>query len=183
VQASFCFPSAKRQAILQGDLSNTVIHPFFIRFATMFGCNLYSERRKDYIFASNLDVYIRLAWESIASMAEEDDPLSFAQAHQFMSLACIYNHDLSLGRQLLKEAVRIIRRNNIRFVPSQDLYEDERKRMPATSLPEKDHERISFLSELIFSEVYIKILSGDADWEMSSDLHHQFLKELSVRIL
>jgi hypothetical protein len=164
---------------MRGDLSNTVIHPFFIYFSQLFGCNIFQEHKGEYSYLYTMCLYLRLTKEAIASMREDDDPLSFAEACQFMSLWCTYNHNTILGNQYFVKAMRIVTKYNIRFVsrypgtpsqphtPSWPLFSDEIA------------ERVVFLSQLIYLQLHLRLITGDSD-DLCYDLRHQFLNELPV---
>lgn len=108
----------------------------------------------------------------MASMKEEQDPLDFAQAHQLMYIACIYNHDIFLGDRFLRKSTNVVRRRGIRFVQAG----------PDLGFTEEVHERTSFLCELIYSEVQMRILTGETK-AFSLDLHKQFAEDLHVRVI
>ena len=175
-QLGFRFTNAKEQAILLGDLSHTVVHPFFIHFAHMFGCNIHLEQRRDYVNLQTLVFHIRSTLAALAEMSE-DDPLLLAQACLLMTFACLYNHNTRLSRRYLHLTIGIVKRNDIRLVPRTPLHgmTDD----PPLSYPEEVPERISFLINLMYSEVLLTHISGSAP-VLLSDLWEQFEHELPV---
>jgi hypothetical protein len=171
LQFGFRFTFAKEQAIVLGDLSNTIIHPFFIHFAHMFGCNIYLEQQRNYVQLPILGVHLQLALASLVEMTE-DDPLSFAQACFFMMIACMYNYNSALGKRCLNLVISTVRRNDIRYV---SLF-----RVHVPDFTEEVHERASFLSELICAEVDMILVTGEKHVVLT-DLRKQFTQELLVR--
>lgn len=117
-----------------------------------------------------------LARNALGSMRSEDDPFTFAQAHHFMAVACLYNHGLGSGRMHHKKAVAAIKRHDIRFVP----------RMPPLGVAcvrsvfgEEVHERAVFLAQVIYSEINNRFIGGEAE-DSGLDLEKQFRYELPV---
>lgn len=140
----------------------------------MFGCNLYQERRRDQSLACILDVHLGLAHDAFKSMSEVDDPMSFAQAQLLLALACLYNHELVLGKHFFRYSIRTIRQHSIRFVPQTD------GRSARPEFSEEVHERVSFLGEIMFCAVEVQALTGEPD-DLLLDLREQLLFELLVR--
>jgi hypothetical protein len=162
----------KQQAIILEDMTNEVVHPFFIHFAHAFGCNLFLERQRDYNLLPILEGHLKHVWHSMESMREEDDPLSFAQACFFLFYASTYNMNRFLGQRFLKLAADCVKRHDIRLV-----FRNMEKK-PA--LPtEEDTERIGFLCELLCAEVDIVLVSG-GDSQMLTGIETQFQEELPV---
>jgi hypothetical protein len=178
----FRFTTAKQQAIVFGDLSHTVIHPFFIYFAQLFGCNLYQERKGEYCYLYTMCIYLRLTREAMAAMKEEYDPLSFAEACHLMSLFCVYNHYAVLGKQYFLKAIETIKPYGIRFVlqPSGNPAVPHSSSWPYCS--EETGERVVFLSQLIYLQFHLRLILGAIE-DLSYDLRQQFMNEVSVGIL
>lgn len=170
---SFRFTTPARKAILQGDLSGKAIHPFFVHYGAMAGSNLYQEYHRDYSLMHILEQHLESACREMARMKEETNPLAFAQAHHLMSLACSYNQNVTLAERFLEKAIDIVQRNDIRFVPN--------KKGPLPGLTEEVHERVSFLCELIYSEIQMRIMTGKVG-EFCVQLHKQFREDLPVRV-
>lgn len=140
----------------------------------MFGCNLYQERQRDPSLASILDMHMTRVHETFMEMDETDDPLSFAQAHLLMTLACFYNREFGLANRFFRRSVGTVQQHDIRFVP--------RRVNDTTPLPpfsEEVHERISFLCELLHCSLHVQMLTGKPI-EPLTDLHNQFKQELRV---
>ena len=167
---------------MRGDRSNTVIHPFFVYFAQLFGCNIFQERNGEYSHLYTMCIYLRLTKEAIASMSEDDDPLSFAEACQFMSLWCTYNHNTILGKEYFVKAIQIVNKYDIRFV-SQSPRNPSQPHAPSwPRFSDEIAERVVFLSQLICLQVHLHLITGDSE-DICYDLRQQFLNELPVRSL
>lgn len=140
------------------------------------GCHIYQEHRADPSLIHLQEINRSLACECLENMREENDPFTFAQAHHFMAIACLYNHGLiRAGTFHHKRAVEAIKRNNIRFVPSQ-------QGLPCTraAFSEEVHERAVFLAQVVYSEINKRFLAGDPE-DPELDLEKQFRYELPVR--
>jgi hypothetical protein len=179
-EIGFQFTKAKEQAIIGGDLSNTVIHPFFIYFAQLLGSNLYQELKGEYCFLYTMCIYLQQTRDAMVSMREEDDPLSYAQARHFMALLCMYNHNVALGRQYFATILQTVQRYDIRFVSRYE-YSTLRERPSSDPVSEEFAERTVFLSQIIYFQLHCILITGEAD-DLCRDLRRQFTRELPVRI-
>lgn len=110
-------------------------------------------------------------------MQESDDPFTFAQAHHFMAIACLYNHGLLRGTYHHKIAVATIKRHNIRFAPSAH----GSSSYDSTVFSEGVHERAVFLAQVVYSEINQRLFAGEQE-DPDLDLESQFRYELPVRI-
>lgn len=119
---------------------------------------------------------MQLTWEWLAEMRENDDPLQLAKAYHFLSMACLYTHNLAIGKRYQSMAFEIIKRNDIRFVP----HSSGTNLLPSTrEFSEEVHERATFLGQLVYSELDLQLVVGEPA-ELSADLEQQFRYELPV---
>lgn len=119
---------------------------------------------------------MQLTWESLSDMREEVDPFQLARAYHFLSMACLYTHNLAVGKRYQSISFDILKRNNIRFVPSSSGHNV----LPTVrEFSEEAHERASFLGQLIYSELDLQLVVGEPA-ELSAELEHQFRYELPV---
>jgi hypothetical protein len=178
-------PRVKCDALLRGDTSNAVIHPFFIYFAHALGSRLYQESTGVPSFLLVTVVSMQLAWEALASTREEDDPFTMAQIYQVLSTGFIHCGRLRAAGPLIERAVGILKRNNIRFVPisSSDAAQVGANISAGTSqCSEEVRERAACLARLMQSEYHLHLVAGETE-VVCSDLETQFRYELPVRIL
>jgi len=181
LQIGFQFTTAKHQAIISGDVTHSVIHPFFIYFAQLFGCNIYQEQKGEYCYLYTLCMYLRLMREAFVTMYEDDDPLSFAEVCQFVSLWCTYNHNAILGVQYFIKAMDVVKRHDIRFVSRPASNHSQPYRSSCSESPEEILERMAFLTLLIYHQTHLQLVTGKSE-DLSYDLRQQFFKELPVLI-
>jgi hypothetical protein len=149
-------PLAKQQAILLGDLSNTIVHPYFVHFSNLAGCQFYRQNRKNHDFLYIQAVHLKSTLDSLASMKEEEDPLQVAQANFWMGRACVYAQRLRWATHYLKKSVQIMRRNNNLLPTSkEDSTQAANLGFPAPEFSEEVHERAAFLAQALSYEICI----------------------------
>jgi hypothetical protein len=167
-QFGLYFPQAKQQAIILGDASGAVVHPFFIHFAQLSGCHFYQERRREFFLLHLEAMYLNMALDSFKDMTEDDDSFDTAQAYQLMALAYLYSQDAYLGLKFFQQSIDLFRRHWIDFSAS-----------PLPELTESLQERIAFLCEAIWTEIDCGFMFGIAP-EFTSDLQNGIRHELPV---
>ena len=72
--------SDKQEAIMRGDLSGTVVHPFFVHQAHGLGmhfCTSLPDGKTAIIMQAR---YAQLTWESVASISEDQDRFLLLEA-------------------------------------------------------------------------------------------------------
>jgi hypothetical protein len=180
LQFGIYFAFEKQNAILLGDMSGIVVHPFFIHFAHLHGCHLYQERQRKFSLLHIEEKYSRLASASLQSMNEEEDPFSTALASHYMSMLCLYSHAAQPGKYLHEKAVEIINKHDIRFVP-RTVTAGTALDVVECKILEEMHERAAHLSQIIFTEVNYNFVARET-LDMCSDLEKQFRNELPVCI-
>jgi hypothetical protein len=84
----------------------------------------------------------------------------------------------------MKLVAGTIKRNDIRFVPRHTVgyMANQHINSPVSEFSEEVHERASFLSEVLYSEVDLILLTGGKETALL-DLHTQFQQELPVGAL
>lgn len=175
---------AKQRAIALGDISNANIHRFFTYFMTVYGCHLDQERRRNFDLVHVQALLTQLCLETVLTMVEAEDPLSFIQAYYFMAGSCFYTYTYVPGKRYLKKAIDVAKRNGIRMVdrsfssssdsPSHNAIMD-----PPPEYLELVQERIATLVQLIFTPLQHRLLTGE-DIPLSNYLEEQFRYELPV---
>jgi len=152
-------PFAKLQAIIIGDLSGAFIHPFFIYFAEVSGCHFYQHNRSDFSLLQHQGELLRTTYEALNTMRPEDDPLAYAQAQIYMSMAVMNTgntENIKIAMAHLRKAANTIRTFNIRFV-SQGTGGNENVGHEIGGYSEGAHERAVFLSKILHFEAYLSL--------------------------
>ena len=177
-------PFAKLQAIIIGDLSGAFIHPFFIHFAEVSGCHFYQHNRSDFSLLQHQGELLRTTYEALDTMRPEDDPLAYAQAQVYISMAMMNTGNtgnVKVAMNHLKKGADTIRAFNIRFVP-QGMGGNENAVQEIGGYSEAAHERAVFLSKILHFEAYLSLyamgLPGIQSFSADRDL-----RKVSVRCL
>lgn len=160
-------PFAKLQALINGDLSGAIIHPFFIHLANLAGAHFWQERAGGYCLLHLQAGYLQSTLDSFATMEEDTDPLSIAQAcWSMMMLYGMVQRPKALRQ--LKRCMEILQRNNIRFVPLPSDHEDPNIPSPCSppEFTEYVHERAAFLAQIVYAEAFLYLI-GQSDDENS----------------
>lgn len=152
-----------------GDISGTVISPFFVYFAELSGRYQYELSRMEFSLWGAQGALAQLAFQFLLMIRAEDDPFTFAQAHWMIALAMMTIGNPNLAWKHYRRAVTVIRRHDIRFAPRIIV---DYLGIPSLTIgfipSEEDHERVVFLSKILYLEVflyfYISGLPGTKVW-------------------
>jgi len=161
--------SAKAQAIMLGDVSGTVIPPFFVYYAELSGRHQYQLSRMEFSLWGSQGVLGQLTFRFLSMIRQEEDPFTFAQAHWAVALAMMVIGNPNLAWKHYRRAITVIRRQDIRFAP---LANTNHLEIPPTTtglIPsEEDHERVAFLAKILYLEAflyfYVSGLPGTKVW-------------------
>lgn len=158
-----------------GDCSGAIIHPFFIHLSHLAGCQVsespmypliytnvlpskfYQERLGYYCLLPTQAGHLMSTLEAFASMREENDPFSLAQASWTMCIVYTHPQNLAMARRHLKMSMDIVQRNNIRFVPNSKGRTSSHAEISnfVPVFTEAVHERTAFLANLVHAETFI----------------------------
>ena len=174
-------PFAKLQAIIIGDISGAFIHPFFIHFAEVSGCHFYQHDRSDFSLLQHQGELLQTTYEALDTMRPEDDPLAYAQAHIYMSMAVMNKGNIKEAMSHLRKGANTIRSFNIRFAP-RGVGGNHTVVQEIGGYSEEAHERAVFLSKILHFEAYLSLyvmgLPGIQSFNADRDL-----RKVSVRCL
>lgn len=174
-------PWVKRQAVLRGDTSSLDVHPFYIHYANLVGCQLYQERLGAYSLLPIQAVHLVSTLEALESMDELGDPLAIAQANSLIGSAFGYANALRKAKGFLRKSVEIVRRNNVRFVEIQS-GEAAQQRLDIRSSPElleQVHERAVVLAQMVHVEI-LSYLIGQQPSTMGLNYDAENTSEMNV---
>ena len=181
-------PFAKLQAIIIGDLSGAFIHPFFIHFAEVSGCHFYQHSRSDFSLLQHQGELLRTTYEALNTMRPEDDPLAYAQAQIYMSMAVMNTGNtgnVKIAMSHLRKGANTIRNFNIRFVP-QGTGWNENVVHEIGGYSEGAHERAVFLSKILHFEAYLSLyvmgLPGIQSFNADRDLRKVSVSSLRSNV-
>jgi hypothetical protein len=163
------YTSATAQAITLGDVSGTVIPPFFVYFAELAGRYHYQLSRMEFSLWRSQGVLGQLAFRFLSMLRPEDDPLTFSQAHWMVALAMMVIGNPNLAWKHYRRAITVIRRHDIRFAPKLTTHHPGIPSITTGLIPsEGDHERVAFLAKILYLEAflhfYVSGLPGTKVW-------------------
>lgn len=161
--------SAKAQAIILGDISGTVISPFFVYYAELSGRHHYQLSQMEFSLWGPQGVLGQLAFRFLSMIRPEDEPLTFARAHWMVALALMTVGNPNLAWKHYRRSVTVIKRHDIRFVPKVVIDYPGIPFVTSGFIPsEEDHERVAFLSKVLYLEAflyfYVSGLPGTRVW-------------------
>jgi len=163
------YGSTKAQAIMLGDVSGTVINPFFVYYAELSGRHQYQLSRRDFSLVGSQGILVQLMFRFLSMIRLEDDPFTFAQAHWMVALGMIVVGNPNLAWKHYRRSAAVLRRHDVRFVPTIGAQYVEIPSITPGFIPsERDHERVAFLAKILYFEsflyFYVSGLPGTKVW-------------------
>lgn len=162
------YTSAKAQAIMLGDVSGTVIPPFFVYYAELSGRHLYQALRMEFPLWKSQGMLTQLTFRFLSMIRLEDDPFTFAQAHWMVAIAMLVIGNPNLAWKHYRRAITAIRKHDIRFAPKLITHQGMLSIATGSIPSEGDHERVAFLAKILYFDTflhfYISGLPGAKVW-------------------
>jgi hypothetical protein len=168
----------KSDAIVEGDFINPTVHPYFIHLSNMLGCYLYQETQLDFRLLHLNSLLVTACRESVTTLTEEVDPLACAQANLLAAQTFIYTNRVNHGLQYFHSVRDIVNRQNLRLVPAQT---PGGNNSGIFQLTQEARERISLLSQALYTDVYLSLVHGETGNQFSR-LETEFRFHLPVRL-
>ena len=162
----------KREAILRGDTSNSVINRYFVDNLQGMGMYLGGTPEQTPAMVRLQARYNQRAWESLIHLTQTNQERDKVQALMLVVHSSVIL-GFSAGAQLyLMKAYKIIEKEKLRFLPEHGL--------PA-EFSEQVREEKSILSEAIYLENYFYLaLDGPAPTKTMM-IEREFMSDLQVR--
>ena len=162
----------KQAAVMRGDISNTVIHPFFVPGTVGLGMRLRASAETPPEMLRLLHAkYGQLAFEQAAEISKGNDANLKAQVFLYMAAACLYGRWFGPSRQYLTKTCIALNAAGLRFTPATG-------RPPAFT--EDVHERLVTLSQAIYFENYYYLAVDGTEPMMTDRIEKEFRHELEV---
>lgn len=180
----FYFPPEKLHALLSGDTSSSVLHEFFVHYAHLVGAQFFQERQGYYCVLAIQARHLRLSRAAFKNMEESDDPFAFAQANYYMGCAYLNAQSTNIGILYVRRALHVIRRNDIRFVPSHTIAtagQGSRAAQTQGNSFELARERIALLSSVILLGVILYLVGQPSVILVGLQFSEDFSSKLPVR--
>ena len=163
----------KQDAILRGDLSNTVVHPYFVHTMTPLGMYFCAGLKHSPALMQLRAKYAQRAYEDIAELVTGGDTELLVQAFSSMATMSLHAKYFENTRHNLKKACIALNAAKLRFIP-------ETGRPPR--LTEDLRERLVMLSQVIYLESYMFLAVDGIEPNMTTRIANEFRAELQVRV-
>lgn len=139
-----------------GDISGTVVPPFFVYYAELSGRYEYQLSRMEFSLWGFQGALVQLTFRCLSMIRSEDDPFTFAQARWMAALAMMVVGNPSLAWKHYRRAITVIKRHDIRFAPSANAHYPGSPFITTGFIPsEGDHERVAFLAKILYLEAFL----------------------------
>lgn len=158
------------QAMVNGDLSGSVVHPFFIHFANLAGCHIYQQHQRKFSLLATEAIHLRLTLAELEKMEENDDPIAFATAYTLMAIASFLTRMYSAGLGYMEMAVMTLKSHGVDLCSVNTA-------LDSTS---RNHQKSVLLLTLLYTETLLQMVFGCGQG-LTSEIEHQFIYELPVR--
>ena len=162
----------KQDAVMRGDTSNTIVHPFFIFAIASFGTYIRVDGGNSPVMVRLLAKNTQGIFEQLTEVNKRGDP--YAKAHVFLHLAtyCLRNRWLKITRKYITKACTALNAAMLRFIPATG-------RPPR--LTDDVYERLVTLSQIIYLENYMFLAVDGMEPTMTARIEREFRNELQVR--
>ena len=168
-----------------GDVSGTVIPPFFVYYAELSGRHQYQLLRMEFSLWRSQGVLAQLTFRFLSTIRLEDDPFTFAQAHWMVALAMMVVGNPNFAWKHYRRAITVIRRHDILFAPKFATHNAGGPSITAGIIPsEEDHERVAFLTKILYLEAFLHFyVSGLPDAKVWANRDQEDRLPVWVRML
>ena len=163
----------KQAAVMRGDISNTIIHPFFVPGTVALGMRLRAGVKVPPEMLRLHAKYGQLAFEQVVEIVKGNDANLTAQVFLYVAAVCLYERWFRLSRQYLTKACIALNAASLQFTPATG-------RPPA--LTEDVHERLVILSQAIYLENYHYLAVDGVEPKMTARIEKEFRHELEVSV-
>jgi hypothetical protein len=160
----------KQDAILRGDISNVVVHSFFVHATAGLGMHFYAGVGDSVRLHAK---HVQLALEQAAGIRGGSDANLMTQVFLFIIVGGLHAGWVQPCREYLTKACIGLNAANLRFIPATG-------RPP--ELTEDVRERLVTLSQIIYVENYMFLAVDGTEPKMTARIEKEFRQELQVRV-
>ena len=168
------FTTAKQEAILRGDISNTVVDRHFVYGFQAIGVHFRGVPKATPAMIRLQARYLQLTLESLFRLNETKQERAKAQALMLAIHAAVITGFTALAQYYLVKACKIIEKANFQFLPEHG---------PPAELSEPVREELSTLCQAIYLENHFYLVLGGAGPVMTARIEREFRSELQVRAI
>lgn len=160
--------------MVRGDISGTVVHPFFVHALAAFGMHFCADIGDSPKIVQLRAKHGQRALEQVAEVNGGTN--AEVSVHVLLSLAAMTLHArwTERARQFLTKACIALNAANIQFIPATG-------RPPG--LTEDVSERLVVLSQVIYLENYLFLAVDGTEPKMTARIEKEFRREVEVRVL
>jgi len=163
----------KQDAVMRGDTSNTVVHPFFAPAAAGLGIYLSADVGDSPTMVRLHAKHGQLALKQLAEIIKGSDANLQAQALLYVAAASLYSRWFVVSRKYIRKACIALNAASLRFIPTTG---------HPPGLTEDVRERLVVLSQIIYFENYMFLAVDGTEPKMTARIEKEFRHELQVRV-
>lgn len=156
---------AKMQAIMDGDLTGTVVHPVLVYVGQVIGCLFWQQRRRITLNSAVEAMLLQLVDQA---MLDSPNVVTRLQVHCVLAIYFLGKRLMREGREQLMKAAQVALHNNLRL----DAHAAEAL-VSMDNASEEAQEHICALSQLMYIDKAVSIVLNDPSL-LTSDLDQQF---------
>jgi len=162
----------KQDAVMRGDISNTVVHPFFVHNTAGVGMLLGAGAGAPPAILRLLAKHGQLVLEQLAEIIKGSDAYLKVQALLYFATGGLYEGWFKHPRHHLTRACIALGAAKLRFIPATG-------RPPG--LTDDVYERLLILSQIVYFENYMFLAVDGVEPKMAAQIEEEFRHELQVR--
>ena len=168
------FTVEKQEALLRGDVSNTVVDRHFVYAMQVFGVHVCGAPEITPVMIRLQASYLQMTLESLAQLSETNQTRTKVQALVSAIHATIMVGFLAPVQLFLLRACKLIEKAKLRFLPEYG---------PPAELSDQIREDVSVLSQVIYLENYHYLALGGPVPVRTAGIEREFSLHLQVRII
>ena len=172
-QFGIYLPGPKQDAVLRGDLSGTVVHPWFVYAMAAFGVHFFAGVGFSPEMTQRLARNIQRGKEQHTEIARGGNAGLMVQVLVSIAAMTLHVRWFNPSRQCLMSACVILHAANLRFIPAIG---------SPPGLSEDVRERAVVLSQIIYFESYMFLAVDGAEPKLVTRIEKEFRYELQVRV-
>ena len=165
------FTSGKQQALLRGDTSGDVIHPFFVYGAQVWGM-YFCDTMVDSPAMIRLQAkYLQVTLELLGEASKGHDWELRAQIGVWITSGSLTLRQSEVTNLYIRKSCEAVETAGLQFIPTYG---------PPPEFSEELHEKLSTLSQIIYYENFLFLVCGGAEPTMTARIEKEFRNQLRV---
>jgi len=173
MQFGIYLPGPKQDAVLRGDISGTVVHPWFVYAMAAFGTSFWVDVGLSPEMTQRNAINVQRGYEQFAEITRGSNADLTVQVLVSIAAMTLHVRWFNYSRQSLTRACIILHAANLRFIPAIGC---------PPGLSEDVRERVVVLSQVIYFESYMFLAVDGTEPELVTRIEKEFRYELQVRV-